>query len=123
MKFGKMELVLSVPKNIDDLLVDENAVASSESITGAILGNTQMRRARVLRQRLLDIVFKSYKNFRANRGQRADDIFETKMWPQEFDFDDEEVVPAIQLAQLKEQPVIQQKTSSIDNFINSIDKR
>jgi hypothetical protein len=123
MKMGKMEAIISVPKNIESVLEDPTVPVSEESLSGTVFGNTMMKRANAFRQRLLNIVYKSYKEFRASKNQSADDVFTTKQWPVDFDYDDEEIVPEVPLAQLKEQPVIQHKSTSIDNFINSIDKR
>jgi hypothetical protein len=78
----------------------------------------------MLREGLLDRVVKIFRLFRISRNQDPDEIYLTKQWPETFTsmLDNEDMIPEVQLATLKEQPQISRGTN-INQFIEVHDTK
>lgn len=116
-KFGKMELVLSIPHNMEEILRAKKEGSPYEkspmSHQGHVMGHTQKKRTVLFQQGLLKCVYRHFKAFKKdNRGVSASDVFKFQKWPQQFDLENKNHVADIPMAQLKEQPV-QQKRESV----------
>ena len=73
-KFGKMELILSVPKNMNELLTDSSISPSEEAWQGS-LGSIIQKRNKILKMKMLDFVVQDYQEYRMSRNEDPNDIY------------------------------------------------
>ena len=116
----KMELIVTCPRNSDELVNDGSAVPSEESMIGSLAGSIIMKRQKIFKQHLLRLAVNQYNSFRASRAEDASDIYYMKQWPSLFDV--EEHVKEIEPQALKEQPK-QYKGYNVNQFISQHDTK
>ena len=102
---GKYELVITLPKNSEAIVKDQNVRPSEDSYSGRINGDLMQQRAQLFKKLLLELLVQDYQFFRSQMGQDGDDIYDLREWPEDFDLNDTEFVQNIPLAELKPQPV------------------
>jgi len=98
MKFGKMEAILSVPRNIEEILADQAVSPVEEAHFGIIQGGWINKRAKIFKKLLIERCVQDYTEWRAKRDEPSEDIYRNMRWPNFFDLDNEELIKNIPLA-------------------------
>ena len=68
----------------------------------AISGTLTAQRNTIMRKKLLERCLSTFRTFRLARNEDPDCVYLTKEWPQDFDY--ENIIESVKLAQLREQP-------------------
>lgn len=76
-KFGKPELVVTIPSNIDALLSERETTASQTSFDKPISGFIVHQRCNVFRKKLLEKCLSEYRAYRMARKEDPDSIYIT----------------------------------------------